>query len=74
MTVRELEREFILGQKYTIEIELYHIDAEPEPFSDYAVEHYKVGDTCRHSRYFDKNIDYIRSVGDEIYIRVSECV
>lgn len=71
MTVEELENEFILGQKYAIELTLCHTQPfEGEPFEEYDTIHFVVGEPKRNI-YLHDNIRYIRSVGNEIYIAIA---
>lgn len=67
MTIRELESEFILGQKYAIEAHFEDYDDEGNLYSQSSVSHHVCGDGCR-IPYLDNNISYLRTFSDEIYI------
>ena len=77
MTVRELEREFILGQKWAVEcmkvrvIKDGDVERIDEEFYDCERVEYEVGKTA-HCRFYNFTIDYIRCLGDVITICVSE--
>lgn len=72
MTVQELEREFVLGQKYAIELTLCHTQpTEGEPFEETTVIHFNTSEPKRNP-YMHDLVRHIRVVENEIYIAVAE--
>ena len=80
MTVAELEREFVLGQKWAVECENYICERDTETGlimdtvqSEIVTIHYKTGEPKR-CPYFNFDIRYVRVVDDEIYIIVRNLI
>ena len=74
MTVKEIVNEMPLGQKWALVVCVYHPDAEPEPFEEYAEpDFHEVGKTM-HCFYYDFKVDKITAQQDRIYLHVTQAV
>lgn len=69
MFVKELEREFPLGQEYAIEVLTSAINEEGECYDEWDTHHFRVGE-CVRNPYFLDEVQLVRCSGNVIYIRV----
>lgn len=72
MTIRDYDRDMVLGQKYAIECEFHLKDCEDEA-STWETYHFQIGDG-RPNPFFDDTVDYFRVVYDEIYFHIHRTI